>query len=464
MAIVAMPPSSRWLGRPWRHIVRRRAARFASLLALIVVAQSSWSLAQPSKASATPDTEQDAAERRLVIGDFQGKGAKAARAAVIDALEAAGFEIVAKAEVFAGTEPTAPEAYVALAAKHRLSAFITGKLEKGKKGYKLELSVRNGSDGIVLDQAEFEAATMPKLRAQLSVDLAQRFADTLYQTAPPAQPTKPEPKPAAPEEPETSPAAVAAPPPESDRADDDTDEDERRYSMFEVDLGIRGYSRDLTYNDDLFNRLAVFHLGAAPAPFIALRAYPMVSSSDGFLRHIGVVGGFEQGIATTVLDRRRRELEVTTRQFYAGLRARLPLGLHELGLTVAYGQHRAHVDEPEGQQLVPDVDYEFLRANLDARLRAASVIVGVHGGYRLLVSMGPFESETWFPRASGGAVEVGVFLGQALSKSLVLYGGFDLQRYFFSVNPEPGDRNIAGGAVDQYLSLWAALAWRWPSE
>jgi hypothetical protein len=76
--------------------------------------------------------------------------------------------------------------------------------------------------------------------------------------------------------------------------------------------------------------------------------------------------------------------------------------------------------------------------------------------------MGAFETDEWFPQANGAAVEAGAFVGQSLSDAFELHGGLDFVRYFFSLNPEPGDRHIAGGALDQYLSLWAGVLWRWP--
>jgi hypothetical protein len=415
------------------------------------------------------DTAQAAQPRRVVMLEFSGKQSKAARSSLSDGLAAAGYDVVPKSDAFAGGEPKSAEQYVALAARLRLSAFIAGKLQKVRAGYKLELSVRNGADGEVLDPVSVQAPTLKKLRAQLSEALPQELASTLENTAAPpepeAKPEKPEKpeEPAKPAQPEPAPAATAAPDVE---ADDETAAaepgGEPTYSLIELALGLRGYSRDLTYNDDLFDKLPVFQLGAAPAALVSLRLYPLARSSRGFLRHVGVDGSFEYGFATSVTDVRDRELDVTTRQFHVGLRGRFPFATHELGLSAGYGQHHVAVEEPSPPALVPDVDYEFLRVSLDARFAMSDFLFGFHGGYRLLLSTGEFETEQWFPRATGAGVEAGAFVGQKLSQNFALYGGFDLLRYFFSLNPEPDDTNIAGGALDQYLSLWAAVAWVWP--
>ena len=39
--------------------------------------------------------------------------------------------------------------------------------------------------------------------------------------------------------------------------------------------------------------------------------------------------------------------------------------------------------------------------------------------------------------------------------------GVEVARYFFSMNSEPGDARVAGGAVDQYLSIAAGLSYAW---
>jgi hypothetical protein len=410
--------------------------------------------------------DEGAQPRRVVLLEFSGKQSKAARGSLSDGLAAAGYNVVPKSDAFAGGEPKSAEQYVALAARLRVSAFIGGKLQKARAGYKLELSVRNGADGALLDPVSVQAPTLKKLRAELSEALPQELASTLDKTAPPPEPeAKPE-KPAEPTKPAESepvPAAAAAP---SVEADDETaaaePAGEPTYSLIEVALGLRGYSRDLTYNDDLFDKLPVFQLGAAPAALVSLRVYPLARSSRGFLRHVGVDGYFEYGFATSVTDARDRELDVSTRQFHVGLRGRFPFATHELGLSAGYGQHHVAVEEPSPPALVPDVDYEFLRVSLDARFALSDFLFGFHGGYRLLLSTGEFETEQWFPRATGAGVEAGAFVGQKLSANFALYGGFDLLRYFFSLNPEPDDTNVAGGALDQYLSLWAAVAWVWP--
>ena len=45
---------------------------------------------------------------------------------------------------------------------------------------------------------------------------------------------------------------------------------------------------------------------------------------------------------------------------------------------------------------------------------------------------------------------------------LDLLVGIDYRRYFLSMHSEPGDANVAGGALDQYLAGWLGVGYRLP--
>ena len=48
-------------------------------------------------------------------------------------------------------------------------------------------------------------------------------------------------------------------------------------------------------------------------------------------------------------------------------------------------------------------------------------------------------TSTWFPRSSGQGLDVGGYVGWESDLGIGARAGFELQRYFFSMNPEPGD-------------------------
>jgi len=52
-------------------------------------------------------------------------------------------------------------------------------------------------------------------------------------------------------------------------------------------------------------------------------------------------------------------------------------------------------------------------------------------------------------------------VGYELDAGLEIRLGFDVRRYFFSMNPEVGDPFIAGGALDQYLGYTLGIAYRY---
>ncbi|KAB2899572.1 MAG: hypothetical protein F9K40_10150 [Kofleriaceae bacterium] len=80
----------------------------------------------------------------------------------------------------------------------------------------------------------------------------------------------------------------------------------------------------------------------------------------------------------------------------------------------------------------------------------------VRGGWRHLLGVG--ELEDWFPRQTGNGLDASVGAAIGLTRWLGAYARAEVRHYFFAMNPEPGDENIAGGAVDTFLGGSIGLA------
>ena len=61
------------------------------------------------------------------------------------------------------------------------------------------------------------------------------------------------------------------------------------------------------------------------------------------------------------------------------------------------------------------------------------------------------SGNAWFPRATGNGLDAGAGITLQATPWLAFHARVDLRRYFFAMNPEPGDMWIAGGATDQYF-------------
>ena len=438
---------------------------------------------EPSESSAT------SAKPKLGVLRFQGAGAEKLQSGVVRALQQAGYRVAELGGELSGQ--SSDDALVAAAEDQGLAALVVGKVNAQAGKQTLLLSILNGADAQGLSTAEFSAPNAAALEKKVNQNVAAEIGPALADAEAPeragsaqeeqdsegagadsdaksdAEPEpEPEDEPAPAALPAASPAAAADAESEADAAED------RRFevlSAIELLVGLRGFSRNFEY-EDAVPRLPEYSLGSAPAIFIQARAYPLATTSSGMLANLGITGGFEQGIALTSRVPDGRELESSSHSFFAGLRARIPLARHELGFAATYGQHRFELTGDEEDPLVPDVDYRFVRLGLDGRFRFSSVVIGFQLGRRFLTDAGQIASDEWFPHLAGGGIDAGLYGGIGLSPSFDLLLGFDIQRYFFDLNPNGGDRiltekgGIAGGAVDQYLSGWAGVAWRLPGQ
>ena len=80
------------------------------------------------------------------------------------------------------------------------------------------------------------------------------------------------------------------------------------------------------------------------------------------------------------------------------------------------------------------------------------------GAAYLLVVRQDFLS-TYFPRASKGGVEASVRASMDVGKvGLTLSGRY--QRFFYSLNPQPYDPYVAGGALDEMFTVDLACSYR----
>jgi hypothetical protein len=215
-------------------------------------------------------------------------------------------------------------------------------------------------------------------------------------------------------------------------------------------LGIeeRPFWRRLRYNDDLDDRLRPSDLAANAVaisatwrPLRKARGLALVLRGE---RAVGV-----NGSRTTD----GTELTTSTSEWSASVGYDIPIRTISVGIGVAYGEHRFAVgDEMLPAELVPDVTYRFGRAGLSVAVPLSPRLeLTVGGGWRQLLSMGELEGSTWFPRATGNGLDACAGITLRVTSWLAFHARVDLRRYFFAMNPEPGDTWIAGGATDQYF-------------
>lgn len=403
----------------------------------------------------------------LMVRPFEGPKAKALQERVVRVLEEQGADLVP-----AGFEgPQAMETdddYAAVAARLNIQAYIQGEATNDNTGWKLVLSVRQGSDGTVVGGAEFSASWFPGLLTKIDEELI----GTLEKALSGAQVPEGAPEEEVEEEPE-APKEEKAPP-----------------KPLELDAGVGFVFRNYRATNavtlpgvlptrDQSGGMADVRIGAA--------FYPGALFTDTFLANLGLIGHFERSLGGTTQAGNdptnsfpSGDLGTALTAYDVGLRVRLPISKNELGFSAAYGNHTFEIDDggtvpdpndPDNDpKLVPDVDYSYIRIGTDFAYRMESYMLKADLGLRIVDSAGQepgqIQNEDWFPRSDVGGVDVGLTAGYALSNRFTLLLGLDFRNFFYSMNSREADfgldddldptgegRNpVAGGANDMYFA------------
>jgi hypothetical protein len=99
-----------------------------------------------------------------------------------------------------------------------------------------------------------------------------------------------------------------------------------------------------------------------------------------------------------------------------------------------------------------------VRGGVDARVAVTPEFsVGAGAGYRYVLNQaGPVNQD--FPHLTVAGVDAGVRAAYAFTSNIEARLLADVRRYFYDMHSIRGDTLIAGGAVDQYLSVAFLLA------
>jgi hypothetical protein len=235
----------------------------------------------------------------------------------------------------------------------------------------------------------------------------------------------------------------------------------------ELTAGPRAVHRTFDFNDPLADhqmgvaRPYGYKLNVAPAPFVDLGFYPGAFATRGAAASFGVIARYEKVVGTQTENVDGSTFNTLAQQFEVGLRGRMPLAEHEVGLTASYGKHTFQVAEkdpgPALGSTVPNVDYTFAGVDLDGRFRFAPIELGAHVGTRFVMKTGDLAS-VWFSTTKTTSIDAGLSVAYKLTPLFSVVGGVDFLRYAFNFNPvNPGNYIVAGGAVDQYISGFVAL-------
>lgn len=411
--------------------------------------------------------EEPLERRRVVVGAVEGppNGANRARSALVSAFESRPRELEllgrdvfegAARDLGVGLESEGDVARVASEAG--VAAYITGRVTRRGRRWLATFEVRDGTSGRVVGTAEFSGASPSALASAISRGGFRDLRPALAEST-------------TPDAPEVHVAEIPEPEELEELPEEEISEElgERAYVAFDLGVYAHLFSRRLRYNDDLYRLMRTYTLQLGPAVRFDGRWYPGAHVGDGFYAHIGLEFAYERAFG---IDSKRADGETfptTSRAWHVGLRGRVPFGDHEASLGIGYGLHSFVVEaagpSQPGREIIPQVPgvtYRFVRIQGEGRFALVGGLrATVRAAWLQLVDLGGVESEIWFPRASAGGIEAEILVGYELDAGLEIRLGFDVRRYFFSMNPEVGDPFIAGGALDQYLGYTLGVAYRY---
>ncbi|HTA21715.1 MAG TPA: hypothetical protein VK989_20620, partial [Polyangia bacterium] len=221
-----------------------------------------------------------AEKKRVGVPKFDGPQEGVVRKAVMQVLRGDGYEVVGAKEIdgtakSVGAELDSNDGFKAVAKELAISAFVTGEVAKKKA----KLTVRNGADGSVSGEGSFGGANPNKVAADVREAFSRRLGSAVDRGRAPSGAKKPQaPAPEAEEPADDATAAAAddsskpaaettktkseeapaetgsAAPEAAKKTEAPAPEDAGAVGprALDVALGLRGFSRSLTYNQDLY--------------------------------------------------------------------------------------------------------------------------------------------------------------------------------------------------------------------
>ena len=436
------------LHRATGEVAARLRVPSANIRALpAAVAERLWS----SLGSALTSAPAPKVSRRVVLMALEGPsgGARQVRAVLSDA---PWLEVLDPATLGL-REPPRAERRARLARDEDLDGFLSLRLVR-RRGRWTATGEVVGPDG----------QTAPvRARARRSRRLGAALLDPLAQALGAVEPALP-PAP----EPPAPPIAAAAPKRSTPSAEGRSTSQVRAKRArpgspgprVRLAASARLFGRDLSYDDEVTGGLRPYSLGAAPMVRLEAAWFPW-AAPRGLRLGVEAQGDLAFGLSSR--DDEGRSFGTSALGFLAGVRGGWGFGALRLGAAAGLGLDRFAFDAAEDGQPpdVPDAEYLFVRAGADVGYRPLSALhLDLRLGYRFVLSPGGIADAAWFPNASVGGLDALLRVAYALGGGFELTAEGELERYFASLDAEPGAVPSAGGLTDQMYSFALGAAFR----
>lgn len=283
----------------------------------------------------------------------------------------------------------------------------------------------------------------------------------------PAEPKEPKQKPEEPKPDEPEPKATKPDRNQEEQIEErapaaKTKDDHFRPNAIDVQLGAKIFTRSLSLYDDLFAAYFPHRQPFAAAPSIRLAYFPgaHVRSDAGAMFGLHLRFEIAPGLRVRAPDGALHS--VTAFEVGGGPTGRYAHERFELqvhfGFFAQQFSFAAAGTAPATAQAI-SVTYLSLRPAVSLRVKIVErFAIIADGGYRIVLASGALQ--TLFPRSRGGGFDVALGGAVPLGLGFEVRATFEYSHYFFDMRAEPGDRNVLGGALDQYVGATFAAAFR----
>ncbi len=441
-----------------------------------------------------------AAGQRIGVPKFEGPHEALIRKQVVHLLKAHGYEPVGPRAMDYGMSSTgadldSDEGLKKVAKELSLSAIVTGKV--GPK--RAKLVVHDGAEGSVLGEASFSGANPHKLAKEVSLTFWKKLGADVGRGHVPSGAKKPS-KTAAPEEEEEAEKGQAGEEGEEGEAGgskpkgassaagegaseatapsphEKTEAPPKEPSApsvpsgrpwADLELGMGGLNRSLTFNQSTTPGLLSFKLGAGPIAVANVVVYPFDPLVGGLLGNIGLEAEIQQGFAissTQTSNGTSTKYESVVHDYAGGLRYRFPFAAaDDVYLSATAGEDAFTFTGRSATNVLdsPDTIYHYVRPGLGAHLAiAGGFSVALGAGYRDVFNHAgaQFHSPDFFPRSNVAGADAEVEARYAIAPWFQVRAGLEWRRYWFALNTQPGDTFIAGSATDQSFAFTGRIA------
>ena len=234
--------------------------------------------------------------------------------------------------------------------------------------------------------------------------------------------------------------------------------DEAAPPWLRVGLSVAAVGRGLSYTDPITPNIRPYEALALVAPGLRLTVSPFRLLDVGALAPLA----FSASYRRTLLAKSGEDGEFGTEHdvLQAGLSYEVGVGPLAIGPSVGWSLVRFSLADADSgaDPGVPDVLYSGPRFGGELSLRAGDdLTLFVAGAFVLVLEAGEIISADWFYTGKVNGLTAS-FGGRYRVAGLIAIGiEAEYQHYFYDFDPEPSDRFIAGGALDQMVTISLAV-------